>query len=247
MRLTEYIYLVGGGMGGFGLSDRFDSNVYVVTDGTGGALIDAGLGPGTDQIIENIRRDGVDPEVIDKVVVTHPHADHAGGCSALRSALGLEVVVPAGAKAWLEEADEDAINLTRAKKGGNYDPEYRLEPVKVAGELSDGDTFSAGGLELEVMWTPGHTSTHNCYVLRVDGTVNLFSGDFVFCQGRILQINTPDASMPDYAKSMERFRGFGLDGLFPGHGAITITRAQEHVNIAIAAFDRLGIPLNLAF
>ena len=38
MRLTEYIYLVGGGMGGFGLSDRFDSNVYVVTDGTGRAV-----------------------------------------------------------------------------------------------------------------------------------------------------------------------------------------------------------------
>jgi glyoxylase-like metal-dependent hydrolase (beta-lactamase superfamily II) len=237
--------MVGGGLGGFGLSDRHDSNVYLVTDGTSGTLIDAGLGPGTDRIIENIKEDGVDPESIERLAVTHPHADHAGGCAAFKKTLGVEVYVPEGAKQWLEEADEDGINLTRAKKAGGYYPGYELEPVKVDYEISGGDKVPAGSLQMEAVWTPGHTSKHVCFVLRTARATSVFSGDFVFCGGRILQINTPDASLPDYSESMDRFRDFGIDGLFPGHGAITVSGGQSHVDKALAAFDRLGVPPNL--
>ncbi|MDP6184556.1 MAG: MBL fold metallo-hydrolase [Gammaproteobacteria bacterium] len=245
MRLSEHIYMVGGGLGGFGLSDKHDSNVYLITDGTSATLIDAGLGPGTDRIIENIEEDGVDPASIERLAVTHPHADHAGGCAALKKALGVEVYVPTGAKHWLEEADEDGINLTRAKNAGGYYPEYRLEPVKVDFEVSDGDKVPAGTLQLETVWTPGHTSKHVCFVLRTGRTTSVFSGDFVFYQGRILQINTPDASLPDYSASMDRFRDFGIDGLYPGHGAISVSGGQSHVDRALAAFDRLAVPPNL--
>lgn len=244
MRLTENVYMVGGGTGGFGLSHRNDANVYVVTDGSSAVLVDAGLGPGTDQIIENIRRDGLDPQTIERVLVTHAHADHAGGCAALKRALGLRVFVPRGAKRWLEEADADAIDLNRAKRAGGYYPEYELEPVGVDGELGDGDAIQVGELELRTVRTPGHSATHNCYTFKQAGRVHLFSGDFVFWQGRISLLYTSDASVYDYGQSMEKFRGAGIDALFPGHGAFTISGGQEHIDKALAAFDRLGVPPN---
>ena len=244
MRLTNHVYMVGGGIAGFGISNPHDSNVYLVTDGVSGLLIDAGLGPGTKQIVSNIENDGIDPACIDRVVITHAHADHAGACAALKRTLGVDVCVPQGTKQWMEVADEEAIDLTRAKKAGLYYPEYKLEPVSVDCELSDGDFIQVGSLMLEAIWTPGHTAKHLCFVLRSEGSILAFTGDFVFWQGHILQISTPDASLPDYLASMERFRGFGIDGLVPGHGAITISDGQAHVDKALSAFDRLGIPPN---
>ena len=213
-----------------------------MTDGVEGTLIDAGLGPGTAQILENIRGDGIDPGIVKRVALTHAHADHGGGCAAMKRALGVEIYAPKGTRAWLENADEDAINLTRAKAAGGYARDYKLEPVEVAAELDDGDALPAGGLVLEVMRMPGHTNEHNCYLLRTDGKTGLFSGDFVFWQGKILLLYTQDCSIWDYGQSMDRLRGFGLDRLFPGHGAVALTDAQSHVDAALAAFDTLGLP-----
>ena len=56
MRLTENIYLVGGGDYGLNLSHRLDCNTYVIDGGDELALVDAGFGPGTEEIVENIRR-----------------------------------------------------------------------------------------------------------------------------------------------------------------------------------------------
>ena len=60
MRLSPEVYLVGGGNFGFNLSDAFDSHVYIV-DGGGGdlAMIDTGTGMGEDEIIANMRADGL--------------------------------------------------------------------------------------------------------------------------------------------------------------------------------------------
>ena len=59
MRLTEHIYLVGGGDVGFGITHPLDSHVYLVTDGKSGALIDSGVGIDIEPILQNIRDDGV--------------------------------------------------------------------------------------------------------------------------------------------------------------------------------------------
>ena len=60
MKLTADVYLVGGGDYGFNLTHRLDCHTYLVDGGGELALIDAGFGPGTDQILEMIRDDGFD-------------------------------------------------------------------------------------------------------------------------------------------------------------------------------------------
>ena len=61
MQLSDEVYLVGGGDYGFNLSHRLDCHTYVVDGGDELVLIDAGFGPGTDEILANMRRDGLDP------------------------------------------------------------------------------------------------------------------------------------------------------------------------------------------
>ena len=60
MKLTEDVYLVGGGDTGFNISNRMDCHVFVIRGEDELALVDAGFdGPG--KILSNIENDGLDP------------------------------------------------------------------------------------------------------------------------------------------------------------------------------------------
>jgi glyoxylase-like metal-dependent hydrolase (beta-lactamase superfamily II) len=94
MRLTKDICLVGGGNSGFGLSAPLDCHIYVIDGGTEAAIVDAGMGGkygATDQILANIQDAGVDTGKISSLLLTHYHADHAGGAADFRNRLGLDV------------------------------------------------------------------------------------------------------------------------------------------------------------
>ena len=61
MKLTEGIHLVGSGSLGFDLTDNFDCHVYLLDGGDELALVDTGAGLGAEAILDNVRRDGLDP------------------------------------------------------------------------------------------------------------------------------------------------------------------------------------------
>src|SRR5680860_191425 len=95
MRLTNEIALVGGGDTGFGLSAPLDCHIYVIDGGREAVIVDAGMGGkygATDQILKHIQNDGIALDRISKLLLTHYHADHAGGAADFRNRLGLEVV-----------------------------------------------------------------------------------------------------------------------------------------------------------
>ena len=70
MKLTDEVYVVGGGHFGFGISGPLDCHVYLLDGQSEMALIDPGLGlPGDfDKVLENIRSDGLDPKRIRKIL-----------------------------------------------------------------------------------------------------------------------------------------------------------------------------------
>src|SRR3972149_6091879 len=71
MKLTQDVYLVGGGDYGFNLTHRLDCHVYVVDGGSELALIDAGFGPGTEEILALMKEDGLDPDRLAAPALAH--------------------------------------------------------------------------------------------------------------------------------------------------------------------------------
>src|SRR5579871_651749 len=162
MRLTDRVYLVGGGDYGMNLSYRLDCNTYVIDGGDELALIDAGMGPGADEILANIRRDGLDPGRITQIIVTHYHADHACGCAPMKRATGADLVAPVEAAPTIRVADADQIGLNWAKQFGFYPADFQWEPSVVDREYHDGEEIKVGPCTVTAIATPGHCMGHYC-------------------------------------------------------------------------------------
>lgn len=242
MQLTECVHLVGSGQVGFDLTNPYDCHVYLLDGGTDLALIDAGVGLDSDAILGNVVAAGHDPARISDVLLTHAHADHAGGAADLKAATGATVRAPRAAVAWLATGDEDAVSLGAARRAGVYPSDYHLTPCTAVQAMDDGDTIALGDLNLRVIDTPGHAAVHQSFLLSGDTRPALFSGDVVFHGGRVLLLNTPDCSISALGRSLARLRDETFEALFPGHGAVSLQRGLRHVEAALEAFERMGVP-----
>ena len=92
---------------------------------------------------------------ITRVVNTHEHEDHIGGNREVVEATGARILAHAGASAAIPGMDRG---------------------------LAAGDKVRFGGVELEVLDTPGHTMTHVCLLSRGEPPA-LFCGDTLFNAG----------------------------------------------------------------
>lgn len=130
---------------------------------------------------------------------THFHADFISGHLELAKATGAAIVFGPG---------------TRTRY-----------PIQLA---TDGERFSLGSVNFEVLHTPGHTLESSCYLLRdeEDKPVALFSGDTLF----VGDVGRPDLSSGD--RSKEELASLLFDSLrekilplpdavllYPAHGA----------------------------
>ena len=245
MRLTDRIVLVGSGMHGFGLTHPSDCHVYLVDGGSEAALIDAGAGVDTAAVLARIDASGVARDRIRKLFVTHAHGDHAGGAAGLRDALGLEVHVSPEVGAILRAGDERAASVHIGKAQGTYAPEYVYRAVDAVVEVRDRERIRVGGLEVEVVATPGHATGHNAYLVHDGPHVDLFTGDTLLFGGLIILQNTWDCDLTAHLATMRRLGEHPHDGLFPGHLTFSVTDGSRHIRTALAAMDRGAIPPTL--
>jgi glyoxylase-like metal-dependent hydrolase (beta-lactamase superfamily II) len=247
MRLTDQSVLIGSGGVGFNLTHQLDCHVYLVHDGDDAVIIDSGAGVDIGPILEQIDLSGVPRSAIRKLLLTHAHGDHAGGTRALRDALDLEVWASPLAAGYVRDGDEHAISLDRAKKVGGYPEGYVFQACPVAGELREGDRVSVSSLEIEVIETPGHCGGHLSYLLHRPGGTDLFSGDAIFATGRILLQDIWDCSVTESCESVRRLAKAKPDGLYPGHGAVSVTRGSHHIYSAMEHVSQMLPPPQLAF
>jgi hydroxyacylglutathione hydrolase len=145
------------------------SNAYLVADEEGGSgvLIDGNDDLGP--LLARAEREGIE---ITHVLLTHPHPDHVAGIAEAREKLGGVPLV-----AHPETAAEIDEEVDRT--------------------LDDGETLSAGGLEIEAISTPGHATGHVAFL--VDGT-DVFTADVLF-KGTVGGTMAPGASGFDDLKA----------------------------------------------
>jgi len=100
-------------------------------------------------------------------------------------------------------------------------PVRALDPAQRLGDegLSDGDSVSVGGLDVQVVATPGHTSDSLSFLIPADGAV--LTGDTVLGRGTTV-VAHPDGRLDDYLESLGRLRELAAGGsvstVLPGHG-----------------------------
>jgi glyoxylase-like metal-dependent hydrolase (beta-lactamase superfamily II) len=127
---------------------------------------------------------------ITAILLSHGHLDHSEGAERLAGLTGAPVLAA--------------------------DPGLRLGD----GGLAPGDVVSAGGCEVRVIPTPGHTPDSVSLLLPADNA--LLTGDTVL--GRGTAVIAWDGSLADYLSSLQRLRALadseGLAVLLPGHGPV---------------------------
>ncbi len=129
-----------------------DNNVWLIGDDTEAVIIDAAHTAAP--ILE-----AVGDRTVKAIVLTHGHNDHVTVAPELAAATGAPILLHPGDEMLWAQTHPDVDH----------------------GELTDGQRIDVGGVELEVINTPGH-SPGSC-VVYVPALSALFSGDTLFHGG----------------------------------------------------------------
>lgn len=132
-------------------------SAWLIKTSDGPVLIDTLYEPYTDQLIENIKKVGVNPADIKMVLLTHGHFDHVGGVSKIKALTNAKFVMTA--EGW-REAQADA-QKSQGKPGAWTMPAAADILVK------DGDVLTVGDTKFYAYATPGHTWGTTSYAVDV--------------------------------------------------------------------------------
>ena len=212
------------------VSVAFQENAYVarLKDREECLVIDPGLEPG--KILAHLDEHGLVPAAI---LNTHGHGDHIGGNAALKDRWP-ECPLVIGAA----EADK----LTDAKL--NLSEIFGLPIVSPPADvtLSEGETYSAAGLDLEVREIPGHSTGHVVYLCKEHNPPIAFVGDVIFA-GSIGRTDFPGGSLQQLADGIHQ-KLFTLPDetvLLSGHGPQTTVGREKGTNPFVGLhLDGLG-------
>jgi len=240
MKIIDNVYLVGSGQ--IGLSHPSDCHVYLIDGENELALIDAGVGIEVEKIFANIENDGFGPINIKKVILTHIHADHGGGCKKMKEMLKCAIFVPLNEIDLLEKGTDEELGLDIAKESGIYSPDYEFPHCFADVAVSNGDNIQVGELQLKAINVPGHSSGSTCYFLEHKEKRILFTGDVVFYDGEIGLLNYWGSNLADYRNYINRLANLSVDALLPGHKLFTLRNGQQHIDRSISALKKLSVP-----
>lgn len=189
-------------------------NSYIVradAQATSAILVDPG--DEAERLLQGIDALGVN---IDAILITHCHFDHIGAVAPVAAATGAPVYVPDFERPLLS----DIMRWVPPGFGPfeNYEADHT-----VAG----GEHLKLAGLDIDVVFTPGHSPGHVTYALP--GA--LLSGDVLF-QGSVGRVDLPGGDWPTLERSIGNLVATYPPEtvLYPGHMGLTTLGRERDTN-----------------
>jgi len=185
-------------------------------------IVDPGDEP--DRILEAVDGLGV---TVEGILLTHCHFDHVGAVAPVARATG--------ARVWCPEIEVAVLaDIMSFVPFAGFGP---FESYEADETVAGGERLSLAGLEIDVVFTPGHSPGHVTYSIPEHAA--LFSGDVLF-QGSVGRTDLPGG---DWGTLLESIRTL-VDAhpaettVYPGHMGITTLGAERATNPFLAELAR---------
>ena len=164
-------------------------------------------------------------ETVRAILVTHCHSDHSPLSEWLAAETGAPTIA-VGPHVTVDEPDgmfdgEEELAVPKDPDEAPRDDKVEMEESTDTAfdpteRVGDGDTvFTAPGITMRAVTTPGHTANHCCFTLEEEST--LFTGDHVMGWSTTV-VSPPDGSMRDYIDSLRKVADRADQMLWPTHG-----------------------------
>ena len=185
-------------------------NTYLI-DGEMVILIDPGHSRHLDKLFSQMEGDGISPDEIDLILITHSHPDHFEGLEAFFDK-PVRIAMCREEERYLRENGRLLFDMM-----GQPIPKYRVDFFLKEGELHLKErTF-------HIYQTPGH-SPGSLSIYWPEKKI-LFTGDVVF-YGGIGRTDFLEGDSKLLMESIERLSHLDIELLLPGHGEIVMGRER---------------------
>lgn len=190
------------------------TNCFIIGTESGRAVV---IDPASSaEVLAYLKSDNL---TLGAIIITHGHYDHFAGAAELKARTGAEIIAP--------EADREMLQSAE-KSWADFMP-VPFRPVTPDRTFSDGDRFSACGLEFSVMAAPGHTAGSCLLFCGALGNV-IFAGDVIF-NGSCGRTDGYSGSTAQMKESLRKIAA--LDGdynIYCGHGPGTTLDNERYCN-----------------
>lgn len=154
---------------------------------------------------------------LEKILLTHGHFDHIGGCFDLQKNLG--------AKVFIHKEDAEMVNKLKQQLQ-MFGMPIQEEP-KIDEFIKDNEIIEIGNLKIKTIHTPGHTKGGMCFFIED----KIFSGDTLFLHS-VGRTDLHGGSYNELENSITQ-KLFTLEGdftIYPGHGSATSLEKERQEN-----------------
>jgi hydroxyacylglutathione hydrolase len=195
MKLTDHLYY-------YPEYGMLDSNTYVIKDHIN-IIIDIGSLQYLQNLIKDLKRDGINPEELKVILNTHFHLDHYMANEEFKKLFGSKILAhPLQKKFYNTTVNESS----RA---------FGIQPVPyIEDDIIDVAEIKKGNLQLEIIPVPGHSEDSICIYSKKEKF--LISGDVIFNEntGRV---DLPGGNAEQLKHSIDLLSKMDIQYLLPGH------------------------------
>ncbi len=216
---------------------------YLIVGAERALLFDTGLGIGD---MRRLAGELTEREVV--VLNSHTHYDHVGGNHAFDHVYGTDLdYTNENARGRPNPAVAEFVGegwIWKETPEGFSTAAYASRPFTIRERVTDGQVISLGGVEVEVLLTPGHAPDSLCLLDRQRRL--LFTGDTFY--PATLYAHLPGSAFGDYEQTARRLASLAaaVDIVLPAHNEPTLPAAElAAFGDAFGAMRREGTPFVL--